>query len=147
MLLFGKYYGFSVYKYYMLHISLIGFCEMCKKYFCAWCFIWEMGLQFGIYNIFGIWLYFQFWYFTYGTKDVLERECKDLHTKLKVSLIASSLSHVTLLCVAVTVIWNNLLIYLWTDDINCGQFFCEHTHTQPFNGLLSGTSRVGQYRA
>jgi len=26
----------------------------------------------------------QFWYFTYGTKDVLERECKDLHTKLKV---------------------------------------------------------------
>jgi len=102
MLLFGKYYGFSVYKYYMLHISLIGFCEMCKKYFCAWCFIWEMGLQFGIYNIFGVWLYFQFWYFTYGTKDVLERECKDLHTKLKVSLIASSLSHVTLLCVTVS---------------------------------------------
>jgi len=28
--------------------------------------------------------FFQFWYFTYGTKDVLERECKDLHTKLKV---------------------------------------------------------------
>ena len=28
---------------------------------------------------------FQFWYFTYGTKDVLERECKDLHKKLKVS--------------------------------------------------------------
>jgi len=34
---------------------------------------------------FVVWLFFfQFWYFTYGTKDVLERECKDLHTKLKV---------------------------------------------------------------
>ena len=29
---------------------------------------------------------FQFWYFTYGTKDVLERECKHLHRKLRVEL-------------------------------------------------------------
>ena len=28
----------------------------------------------------------QFWYFTYGTKDVLERECKNLHKKVKLEM-------------------------------------------------------------
>ncbi|CAH1795394.1 unnamed protein product [Owenia fusiformis] len=37
-------------------------------------------------SLFGSRLLNKFWYFTYGTKDVLERECKNLHTKLKVVL-------------------------------------------------------------
>ena len=34
----------------------------------------------------GVYCVFQFWYFTYGTKDVLERECKDLQKKVTVSI-------------------------------------------------------------
>lgn len=33
----------------------------------------------------------QFWYFTYGTKDVLERECKHIERKVKVSNNTNSL--------------------------------------------------------
>ncbi len=31
-------------------------------------------------------VYLQFWYFTYGTKDVLERECKNLQKKVKLEM-------------------------------------------------------------
>ena len=30
--------------------------------------------------------------------------------------------------------------------VNCCEFNVSHTHTQPFNGPLSGTTRVGQYQ-
>jgi diacylglycerol kinase (ATP) len=33
--------------------------------------------------LFGSRIINKLWYFTYGTKDVLERECKDLQTKLQ----------------------------------------------------------------
>lgn len=36
--------------------------------------------------LFGSRLINKFWYFTYGTKDVLERECKNLHQKIKLEL-------------------------------------------------------------